>query len=91
MKMIQLLLWPLLLAGCGAAGSAVPPLETAPLAAENHCGRRICTMEYDPVCAVIETGGLVREHTFGNRCSVCGGGGRVLSVRKGACGSTMLR
>lgn len=49
------------------------------------CAQRICTMQYDPVCATIEENGRTRQQTFGNSCTVCTENGRIVHTRKGAC------
>lgn len=67
-------------AGRGGALPLAKPLKA-------QCGKRMCTMQYQPVCATIRKNGQTIERTFGNRCSVCSGGGEILSVLPGACGS----
>ena len=90
----------LLLAACQSSTPAAPdsnqpnlnqPNLNQPISRQigSQCGRRMCTMQYEPVCATIQENGRTREQTFGNRCTVCGGG--IVSVRQGACGSTSVR
>lgn len=85
----------LLLAACQSSTPAAPDSNQSelnqPISRQigSQCGRRMCTMQYEPVCATIQENGRTREQTFGNRCTVCGGG--IVSVRQGACGSTSVR
>lgn len=50
--------------------------------------RVLCTMQYDPVCATIDTKGIIYQKTFGNACTANNADGRVVSITKGACDST---
>lgn len=81
---IYALLLPLLLAACqNGAGGDNPPV---PQPIDNgKCGQRICTMQYDPVCATIETNGRRHKQTFGNNCAVCVDHGHIVRTRQGAC------
>lgn len=54
---------------------------------DNRCKQRICTMQYEPVCATIEVGGRTYRQTFSNSCMVCSSRGIITKIRKGACGN----
>ncbi|WP_157807905.1 alkaline protease [Neisseria sp. N95_16] len=84
MKRLSALAALMLLAACHHTPSASTP--TAPAIQTASCEKRICTREYDPVCATIEQGGRTVEQSFGNPCSVCSDSGKILKLEKGACG-----
>lgn len=73
----------LLLAACSHTPETTPA-KPAPLT--ESCSKRMCTREYEPVCATIEQNGRTMQQTFGNRCSVCSDTGRIVKVAQGACG-----
>lgn len=73
----------LLLAAC----SHTPETAATPAAPHTEsCSKRMCTREYEPVCATIEQNGRTVQQTFGNRCSVCSDTGRIVKLAQGACG-----
>lgn len=73
----------LLLAACSHTPETVP---AKPATHTESCGKRMCTREYEPVCATIEQNGRTVQQTFGNRCSVCSDTGRIVKLAQGACG-----
>ncbi|MDO5638907.1 MAG: hypothetical protein Q4G28_03475 [Neisseria sp.] len=81
----------LLLAACQSGAPAQTPAEPTPHPALSRCGQRICTMQYEPVCATIVENGRSREQTFGNSCMVCSDSGKITATRKGACEAPEVR
>ncbi len=90
--LLPALLLPLLLAACQSSAPANPPAtQPQPHPALSRCGQRICTMQYEPVCATIVENGRTREQTFSNSCMVCTDFGKITATRKGACESLDYR
>lgn len=73
----------LLLAACSHTPETAP---AKPATLTESCSKRMCTREYEPVCATIEQNGRTVQQTFGNRCSVCSDTGRIVKLAQGACG-----
>ncbi|RPD86626.1 hypothetical protein EGK75_07325 [Neisseria weixii] len=84
MKRLSVLAALMLLAACHHTPSVPTPAKPAIQTAS--CKKSICTREYAPVCATIQTDGRTVRQTFGNRCSVCSDSGKILKLEKGACG-----
>ena len=83
MKSLSALLL-LLLAACSHTPETAPAKPATPHT--ESCNKRMCTREYEPVCATLEQNGRTMQQTFGNRCSVCSDTGRIVKVAQGACG-----
>ncbi|PJO77684.1 hypothetical protein GJV52_05775 [Neisseria brasiliensis] len=84
MKSLWMVLPLLILSACQQPTPAAKPDTTF---TTKSCHSRVCTREYDPVCATIEQGGRTVEQSFGNPCSVCSDSGKIIKVSRGACGS----
>ena len=74
----------LFLAGCSTSGSqpapAAPP-TTSPVTSCTDPRPEVCTMEYAPVCARLESGGF---RTYASGCSACADTA-VVSYQDGPC------
>lgn len=81
-KILPTLCAALLLAACQ---SPQPAADTQTSDAAQSCHRRMCTMQYEPVCATIDYNGQLKQHTFGNSCAVCSDLGKIVAVKKGSC------
>ncbi len=77
----------LVLTGCGASQPPAPPPPPEPVPGENpmvQCSSprpQVCTMEYNPVCARLEGGGV---SVYSSPCNACADDS-VVGYLPGAC------